>query len=87
MTRIGSGDGYLKTVCDYVHLNPARAGLIHIEESVERLSVEQLCGVFEAAQATTGLAEDRSAAGRIGRWKRGGWRRGCGRRVKRVRRK
>ena len=24
----GSGDGYLKTVCDYVHLNPARAGLI-----------------------------------------------------------
>ncbi len=24
----GSGDGYLKTVCDYVHLNPARAGLV-----------------------------------------------------------
>ena len=24
----GSGNGYLKTVCDYVHLNPARAGLI-----------------------------------------------------------
>src|SRR5579863_5558957 len=24
----GSGDGYLKTVCDYVHLNPARAGLL-----------------------------------------------------------
>ena len=23
----GSGNGYLKTVCDYVHLNPARAGL------------------------------------------------------------
>ncbi len=21
----GSGNGYLKTVCDYVHLNPARA--------------------------------------------------------------
>jgi len=24
----GSGDGYLKTVCDYVHLNPARTGLL-----------------------------------------------------------
>jgi hypothetical protein len=24
----GSGTGYLKTVCDYVHLNPARAGLV-----------------------------------------------------------
>ncbi|MDA1276339.1 MAG: transposase, partial [Verrucomicrobia bacterium] len=27
----GSGDGYLKTVCDYVHLNPARARLIPID--------------------------------------------------------
>ena len=25
----GSGSGYVKTVCDYVHLNPARAKLIH----------------------------------------------------------
>jgi putative transposase len=24
----GSGNGYLKTVCDYVHLNPARAKLL-----------------------------------------------------------
>src|SRR5947207_6898223 len=24
----GSGSGYLKTVCDYVHLNPVRARLI-----------------------------------------------------------
>jgi REP element-mobilizing transposase RayT len=24
----GSGNGYLRTVCDYVHLNPARAGLV-----------------------------------------------------------
>jgi REP element-mobilizing transposase RayT len=28
----GSGNGYLKTVCDYVHLNPVRAGLIPAEE-------------------------------------------------------
>jgi len=28
----GSGSGYLKTVCDYVHLNPARARLLKAEE-------------------------------------------------------
>lgn len=30
----GSGDGYLKTVCDYVHLNPARARLVGPEMSL-----------------------------------------------------
>jgi REP element-mobilizing transposase RayT len=28
----GSGNGYLKTVCDYVHLNPARAKLLNPEQ-------------------------------------------------------
>jgi hypothetical protein len=28
----GSGNGYLKTVCDYVHLNPVRAKLLRPEE-------------------------------------------------------
>ncbi|MEP6663627.1 MAG: transposase [Verrucomicrobiota bacterium] len=28
----GSGNGYLKTVCDYVHLNPVRAKLLRAEE-------------------------------------------------------
>jgi putative transposase len=28
----GSGSGYLKTVCDYVHVNPARAGLVAAQE-------------------------------------------------------
>jgi len=28
----GSGNGYLKTVCDYVHLNPARAKLLKAEQ-------------------------------------------------------
>ena len=28
----GSGTGYLKTVCDYVHLNPVRAGLLQAED-------------------------------------------------------
>jgi REP element-mobilizing transposase RayT len=28
----GGGGGYLKTVCDYVHLNPVRAKLLRTEE-------------------------------------------------------
>ena len=32
----GSGDGYLKTACDYVHLNPVRAGLLSPQEPLER---------------------------------------------------
>jgi hypothetical protein len=28
----GSGDGYLRTVCDYVHLNPLRAKLLQPED-------------------------------------------------------
>jgi len=31
----GSGNGYLKTVCDYVHLNPVRAGLLSPEQPLE----------------------------------------------------
>ena len=28
----GSSTGYLKTACDYVHLNPVRAGLLRPEQ-------------------------------------------------------
>src|SRR6266516_4618341 len=31
----GSGDGYLKRVCDYVHLNPVRASLIAEDQRLE----------------------------------------------------
>ncbi|MGO8697555.1 MAG: transposase [Limisphaerales bacterium] len=31
----GSGHGYSRTVCDYVHLNPVRAGLLRPEEPLE----------------------------------------------------
>ena len=31
----GSGTGYLKTVCDYVHLNPVRAGLLAPEQPLQ----------------------------------------------------
>jgi REP element-mobilizing transposase RayT len=30
----GSGDGYLKTVCDYVHLNPTRAKLLSLKQKL-----------------------------------------------------
>ena len=30
----GSGDNYFKTVCDYVHLNPVRAGLLKPEDTL-----------------------------------------------------
>src|SRR5688572_4948573 len=32
----GSGNGYLKTVCDYVHLNPSRAKLLTPEEPLRK---------------------------------------------------
>ena len=31
----GSGNGYLRTVCDYVHLNPARAKLVAQEQPMK----------------------------------------------------
>ncbi len=31
----GSGNGYLRTVCDYVHLNPVRASLLRPEQALE----------------------------------------------------
>src|SRR2546422_6417108 len=32
----GSGNGYLRTVCDYVHLNPVRAKLLQPEEPLQK---------------------------------------------------
>jgi len=32
----GSGDGYLRRVCDYVHLNPARARLLKPEQALKQ---------------------------------------------------
>jgi len=32
----GSGNGYLKRVCDYVHLKPARARLLRAEQALSR---------------------------------------------------
>jgi len=32
----GSGNGYLRTVCDYVHLNPVRANLLRADQSLRK---------------------------------------------------
>jgi REP element-mobilizing transposase RayT len=34
----GSGSGYLKSVCDYVHLNPARAKLVKVAQPMKRFA-------------------------------------------------
>ena len=43
----GSGNGYLRTVCEYVHLNPVRAKLLAAGGTAGELSVEQLSGILE----------------------------------------
>jgi REP element-mobilizing transposase RayT len=60
----GSGHGYLKTVCDYVHLNPARAGLV-TAAAFEPVSVEQLAGILEASRKAVGVAAGGSFTGRV----------------------
>jgi hypothetical protein len=34
----GTGTGYLKSVCDYVHLNPARAKLVEVNQPLKRFA-------------------------------------------------
>ena len=47
----GNGNGYLRTVCDYVHLNPVRARLLTEEEPL-RAYPWQLPGVSQCAWPT-----------------------------------
>ena len=53
LASVGSGSGYLRTVCDYVHLNPVRAGLIEPEAELE----------FQAGAAATQKHPRRGTAG------------------------
>jgi len=46
----GSGDGYLKTVCDYVHLNPVRAGLLGTRERLLAYPWSSLVWYLAAAE-------------------------------------
>ena len=71
----GSGNGYLRTACDYVHLNPVRAGLLKARGSAFGVSLEQLgvvsgragasarmdCG-WTGCWANMGLTQDTAAA-------------------------
>jgi REP element-mobilizing transposase RayT len=71
----GSGDGYLKTACDYVHLNPVRARMIGAEDRLLAYPWSSLPWYFAAKEhrpawlrtdlllGEHGIAED-SAAGR-----------------------
>jgi REP element-mobilizing transposase RayT len=46
----GSDDMYLRVVCDYVHLNPARAGLHGAQGAFGGLCMEQFSRIPEAAK-------------------------------------
>lgn len=71
----GSGTGYLKTVCDYVHLNPVRANLLRAEERLLSYPWSSFAGYLAASAhrpgwlrvdrllGEHGIAED-TAAGR-----------------------
>ena len=45
--------GYLRTVCDYVHLNPVRARLVTKRGAIAKIPLEQLSKLF-ARQTKTG---------------------------------
>ena len=43
----GSGNGYLRTACDYVHLNPARAKLLKPEEPLRQYCWSSYVGYLQ----------------------------------------
>src|SRR5258706_15192985 len=47
----GSSTGYLRTVCDYVHLNPVRAKLVGAEQPLERFIWSSYPHYLKAAKA------------------------------------
>ncbi|HZR20673.1 MAG TPA: hypothetical protein VFE51_25555 [Verrucomicrobiae bacterium] len=58
-----SGTGYLKSVCDYVHLNPARAKLVRAKEKLSSFPWSSLPAISQAAQFAPGVVESRPFAG------------------------
>src|ERR1700757_2671429 len=50
----GSGNGYLKTACDYVHLNPIRAGLVGKEDRLLAYPWSSLGGYLAAPEHRPG---------------------------------
>jgi putative transposase len=47
----GATPGYLKTACDYVHLNPVRAGLLRGEEPLRSFAWSSFPGYLQASAA------------------------------------
>jgi putative transposase len=45
----GSGSGYLRTVCDYVHLNPVRAKLLRPEQSLREYAWSSWPGYLQSS--------------------------------------
>ncbi len=62
----GSGSGYLKTVCDYVHLRPGAREIDRGRSAVGNISVEQLPAVFAPAIAQAALVADGPVIRRMG---------------------
>jgi hypothetical protein len=52
----GAAAGYLRTVCDYVHLNPVRARLLGKRGAIAKVQVEQLSKLFAKQTKTGALA-------------------------------
>ena len=60
----GSGNGYLKTVCNYVHLNPVRAKLIGPGAALETFRWSSYGEYLKPAGKTSALAAGGPVAGR-----------------------
>jgi len=58
-----SGNGYLQTVCDYVHLNPVRAGLLADGQALESFAWSSYADYIKAPRETSVLAAGRSVVG------------------------
>ena len=61
----GSGNGYLKSVGDYVHLNPVRAGLLRPEQPLETFRWSSYPLYLGSPALRARLAQSGSAHGRV----------------------
>ena len=64
----GSGNGYLRTACDYVHLNPVRAGLLKAEERLLAYPWSSLGYYLAAPQHRPGWVRVDRLLGEHGLW-------------------
>ena len=55
----GSGNGHLRTVCDYVHLNPVWAHLLTVRGTCRASSLQERdeTGLFEVMVGGEGIAD------------------------------